>query len=100
MNETSFGDVVKTWRDDAAWRARVEADPKAALAEKGVDMSGVDEVRVAVDTPETTHVVFPAPEAPLPDGELKRVVGGTNAVYGVWGPNGEFLGYVHGGRPF
>ena len=102
MNENAFEGFVEAWREDPAWRARVEADPKAALAEKGVDMSGVDEVRIAVDTAETVHVVFPAPEAPLPDGALKRVVGGVNGrqLYGVWDDDGRFLGYSHGGRPF
>ena len=36
MNENAYGDFVEAWREDAAWRARVEADPKAALAEKGL----------------------------------------------------------------
>ena len=91
MNENAYGDFVEAWREDAAWRARVEADPKAALAEKGVDMSGVDEVRVAVDTPETVHVVFPDGSAPLSDDALERAVGGTS----VWDPDtGHFLGYT------
>ena len=47
MSGHPFDGVVKAWREDPAYRARVEEDPKAALAEKGVDMSGVDEVRVA-----------------------------------------------------
>ena len=102
MSEHPFDGVVKAWCEDPAYRARVEEDPKAALAEKGVDMSGVDEVRIAVDTAETVHVVFPAPEAPLSDGALKRVVGGVNGrqLYGVWDDDGRFLGYSHGGRPF
>ena len=42
------------------------------------------------------------PEGLLPDGALNGVVGGANGrqLYGVWGPDGTFLGYVHGGRPF
>ncbi len=91
MSGHPFDGVVKAWREDPAYRARVEEDPKAALAEKGVDMSGVDEVRIAVDTPETVHVVFPDGSAPLSDDALERAVGGTS----VWDPDtGHFLGYT------
>ena len=99
MNDNPFGDIMKAWREDPGWRARVAADPKAALAEKGLDMSGVDEVRVAVDTPETAHFVLPPePGASLSDGALERVAGGVPApgrgsISGFRDSAGRFVGY-------
>ena len=98
MNKNPFGDVMKAWREDTAWRVRLAADPKAALAEKGLDMSGADEVRVAVDTPGTVHFVFPPdPGAPLLDGALEGVAGGVPApgrglTSGFRGSAGRFVG--------
>lgn len=108
MSENPFGAFAAAWREDPAWRARAEADPKAALEEKGVDLSGVNEVRIAVDTPRTVHLVIP-PEsgAPLPDAALNGVSGGIyvpgstvpngRQSHGIWAADGTFLGYTHGG---
>ncbi len=111
MSENPFGAFAEAWREDPAWRARAEADPKAALAEKGVDLSGVDEVRIAVDTPRTVHLVLPPEsDAALPDAALRSVSGGVyvpgsvvpngRQSHGIWGPDGRFLGYTHGGNFF
>ena len=50
--------VAKACREDPEYRARMEADPKAALAEAGMDV-GDGEVRVVVDTDEVRHMVMP-----------------------------------------
>ena len=60
-------------------RARVKADPKAALAEEGVDLP-FDEARVVEDTPETTHIALTDPNAELSDEQMETVVGGTTQL--------------------
>ena len=73
---TTVGTVVDACVRDSGLRARVKADPKAALAEEGVDLP-FDEARVVEDTPETTHVVLTDPNAELSDEQMEAVVGGT-----------------------
>ena len=77
MTRNALGAVASAWRKDKEFRARVEADPKAALAEKGVDVPAED-VRVAVDKEDNLHVVLPTdPNAEMSDEELKMVSGGA-----------------------
>ena len=76
MTRNALGAVASAWRKDKEFRARVEADPKAALAEKGVDVPAED-VRVAVDKEDNLHVVVPTdPNGEMSDEELKMVSGG------------------------
>ena len=76
MTKNALGAVASAWRKDKDFRARVEADPKAALAEKGVDVPAED-VRVAVDKEDNLHVVVPTdPNGEMSDEELKMVSGG------------------------
>ena len=76
MIENAVRRVVEAMRDDPEFRARMEEDPNAALAERGLDELRAH-VRVVADTEETFHVVFPpAPNADLADGELAAVAGG------------------------
>lgn len=96
MNRHAFDAVLQAWSEDADYRARVEANPKAALAEKGLDLTAGD-VRVAVNAPGVFHVVFPsAPNGALPDGALEGVVGGISGrrEYGIYSEGGRFLGYA------
>ena len=60
---------------DPELRSRVMADPKAALAEEGVDLP-FDKVEAVEDTPETTHVALTDPNAELSDEQMEAVVGG------------------------
>ena len=69
--------VVRAWRTDPEFRAKAEANPKAALAEKGLDLP-FDEVKVVEDTPETTHVALTDPDAELSDEQMETVVGGIS----------------------
>lgn len=83
MNERqeAWGAVASGCREDPEYRARMQADPKAALAEAGVDV-GDCEVRVVVDTDEVRHMVLPLdPNGDLADERLSSVAGGA---YG-WG---------------
>ena len=62
---------------DPELRSRVMADPKAALAEEGVDLP-FDKVEAVEDTPETTHVALTDPNAELSDEQMEAVVGGLS----------------------
>lgn len=74
---------VDAWRRDPEFRAHVEADPKAELAERGVPVPP-GEVRLAVDTADTRHVVFPPdPNGKIADEQLSAVAGGLS--YGSFG---------------
>ena len=78
MTKNALGAVASAWRKDKDFRARMEADPKAALAEKGVDVPAED-VRVAVDKEDNLHVVVPTdPNGEMSDEALKMVSGGIN----------------------
>ena len=67
---------------DPELRARVMADPKAALAEEGVDLP-FDKVEAVEDTPETTHVVLTDTSAEPSDEQMDTVIGGLS-----WGGGG------------
>ena len=53
MNGNPMGALMQAWREDPEYRARMEADSKAALAEKGVALTDATEARIAVNTPDT-----------------------------------------------
>lgn len=77
----------QAWRADPGFRRRLEADPAAAAAEQGLELpEGIREVRVAENTPETFHVIFPpSPNQSLSDEALREVSGGTtDAQYAAW----------------
>ena len=67
------------WKDDAL-KARFMADPKAVLAERGIDMPDNIDVKVVENSDNTVHITMPM----APDGheelsmeELSNAVGGT-----------------------
>ena len=68
--------VIESWREDPEFRARVGEDPKKVLESKGLSLP-VDAVRVAVDTPDIRHFVFPPdPNTGISDERLSAVAGG------------------------
>lgn len=68
--------VAKAWDEDPEYRARMESDPKAALAAEGVHIAA-DEVRVVVDTDEVFHLALPPdPNSDLADEGIENVSGG------------------------
>ena len=83
---TTVGTVVDACSRNPELRARVKADPKATLADEGMDLP-FDEARVVEDTPETTHVVLTDPNAELSDEQMETVVGGIGL-----NPHERFLG--------
>lgn len=77
-HEERYRAVARAWDEDAEYRALMERDPKAALAAGGVAVK-VDEVRLAMDTDEVRHVVFPPdPNSDLSDEQLRAVAGGAS----------------------
>ena len=67
------------WKDDAL-KARFMSDPKAVLAEHGIDVPGSIDVKVVENSDNTVHITMPM----APDGheelsmeELSNAVGGT-----------------------
>ena len=85
---------------DPAFRARLVADPRAVMAEQGVEAPEAQEFRVAVDDAETMHIVFPPdPNAALSDDTISSVSGGTPrastaSTVGCVGSVGSFLSTV------
>jgi hypothetical protein len=70
------------WKDDAL-KARFMADPKAVLAERGIEMPDGMDVTVVENSDNTVHITLPmAPDghAELSDEELSNAAGGTEAL--------------------
>lgn len=72
--------LYDAWDRDPEFRARLVADPRAAVVEQGLEAPEAMEVRVAVNDAETMHIVFPPdPNAALSDDTMSSVSGGTPA---------------------
>ena len=99
-HEERYRAVARAWDEDAEYRALMERDPKAALAEKGVVLADAAEARVAVNTPDTVHVVFPPPpNRALSDRALEGISGGQ--IYEIYDSNGNLVGWgSHGSGIF
>ena len=66
------------WENDPAYRALLVADPRKALAGKGLELPEDVELRVHVDSGGTTYCVFPPdPNTELTDDALAAVHGGA-----------------------
>ncbi len=73
------------WKDDAL-KARFMADPKAVLAEQGMDVPDGIDVNVVENTDNTVHITMPQAPAgagELSDEELGNVAGG-GTDYDYW----------------
>jgi len=76
--------IARAWTDEA-YRSKLFADPKAALAEMGVEVPSGISIQVVEERPETLQIVLPArPEtgAELTDDDLARVAGGIDIGWG------------------
>lgn len=73
--------LSRAYRTDPAFRARCEEDPRAVLAEEGVDLPPGMEVRFVADAADTVHVAMPVdPNIPLSEEELAMAGGGQGRI--------------------
>ena len=74
------------WKDEAL-KHRFMADPKAVLAEYGMDVPDGLDVNVVENTDTTVHITMPAPPSghlDLSDDELSKAAGGADGSYGAY----------------
>ena len=73
--------LARDYRDDPAFRARLESDPRAELAARDVNVIPESaEVRLKVNTPEVFHLVMAAdPNSAVSDQLLRGISGGSSA---------------------
>src|SRR5262245_16541524 len=77
--------VARAWGDEA-FRARLLAEPAAALAEQGIAVPAGVEVRVHEQTPTVVHLTLPPkPTDELSDEQLDAVAGGELNTIGTAG---------------
>jgi len=69
--------IAKAWSDED-FKARLLADPKAAMKEAGIDVPEGVEIEVVESTQEKAYLVIPAnPVGELSDEDLDKVAGGA-----------------------
>ncbi len=75
--QKAYGKIVaKAWSDEA-FKAKLLADPAAALKESGIDVPKGVEVRVVENTASVFHFILPpSPAEELTDEDLDKVAGG------------------------
>ena len=90
-NVKRSADFIARCVEDADYRARVHADPVAAIAEYGfAPADSVSEVRVVENSDDVTYCVIPADaNEALSDDDLDGVAGGLHAG---WRPPGGIPG--------
>jgi len=77
--------ITKAW-SDPAYKAKLLADPRAALAEVGYTMPANLNFKVVENTSTLVHLILPPPPSDeLRDEALGRVSGGINPVDGLIG---------------
>ncbi|WP_372574599.1 nitrile hydratase subunit alpha [Ruegeria jejuensis] len=71
----------KVWNDDA-YRARLQEEPKAALAEFGADVPDDVNIECVMDTDKVKYLHIPAapPQGEISDKDLVDAQGGTTVV--------------------
>ena len=70
------------WKDEAL-KQRFMADPKAVLAEYGMDVPDGMAVNIVENTDNTVHITMPAPPSgsmDLSDEELSNAAGGIGTI--------------------
>ena len=76
------------WKDEAL-RARFMSEPKAVLAEYGMDVPDGMDVNVVENSANTVHITMPAPPAAhgeLSDEELSHAAGGVPSYMDHFNP--------------
>ena len=80
-NLRAMWEMARRYRDDPEFRARLEAEPRAVLAEGGLEIQppGID-LQVRANTADVFYVALPPdPNAVLLDASLREIAGGTTA---------------------
>ena len=68
--------VARAWSDEA-FKDKLKSDPRAALAEHGIEVPAGMKVEILENTPSKLHLSLPrAPEGELSEEELEGVAGG------------------------
>ena len=76
------------WKDEAL-KARFLSDPKAVLAEHGLDVPDGIDLKVVENADDCVHITLPAPPAAsgdLSDDELSNAAGGFGVADCPFGP--------------
>jgi len=72
--------LSRQYRDDAEFRARMDADPHAVLARRGVEVPADVEIRIVRNTKETLNLVLVRAESSyLSDEAMNEIAGGSSA---------------------
>ena len=80
--EALLGKVIARSWDDPGYKARLLSNPRAVLAEAGLDVPGGVEITVSEQRPGTLHLTLPpkpAGDGTLDEKALEAVAGGTCA---------------------
>ena len=87
----AFQAFANAYDEDLDLRSRADADPKAVLAEQGVELPAGVDVRIVVNTDDVFYLVLPPdPNAVLADEMLGQVAGGkTVSTAGSAGSGGS-----------
>ncbi len=73
--------IAKAWTDEE-FKARLKADPKAAMKEAAIDVPEGVEIEVVESTQEKAYLVIPPkPVGELSDEDLDKVAGGHHEWY-------------------
>ena len=74
-------EMARSYRDDPEFRARLEAEPRAVLAEGGLEIQPPEiDLRVRANTADVFYVTMPPdPNKVLLDESLREIAGGTTA---------------------
>ena len=73
-----FEEYTRRLREDPGFRAKLQADPVAALAEWGLSVTPGVEFRVVENSPDVRYFVLPVDlNIPLPDSQMQAVAGGS-----------------------
>ena len=76
--------IVAKTMEDAAFRARLIADPRATVASfLNIEIPSAVAVTVVEDSPTHLHIVLPAAGDQLSDADLEAVVGGAGVNWGA-----------------
>jgi hypothetical protein len=78
------------WKDDA-FKARFMNDPRAVLADHGVDLPEAIDIKIVENADNTVHITIPSPPAnhhELSNEELSEAAGGVVGVGGFGGEGG------------